>query len=209
MNRDAIGWGSAAVAVAASADVAWQVYTRFADDAGGLSALERAQAALWDLRPLASALFLLAAMGVLLVRPHGSLRRLVAPLAGAHAALGVAVLIFAVWVAATGRIGATDELSFSYALGERVVTLATQALGWGVLVAALAVLAWRASAPEPEAPRPDEPSVLPEAEALWRERLAFGPRREKARSLLARIQASERDGDHETARRLADELRRL
>jgi hypothetical protein len=46
-------------------------------------------------------------------------------------------------------------------------------------------------------------------EALWRQRLAHGPKRERARNLLGRIRERERAGDHEKARELADELRDL
>jgi hypothetical protein len=46
-------------------------------------------------------------------------------------------------------------------------------------------------------------------EALWAERLAFSPRRERARVLLERIRALEVSGDVEGARELAEEMRRL
>ena len=53
------------------------------------------------------------------------------------------------------------------------------------------------------------PSLVEEMEALWAERLAFSPRRERARALLERLRALERSGDVEGAQELADELRRL
>jgi hypothetical protein len=46
-------------------------------------------------------------------------------------------------------------------------------------------------------------------DALWRERLAFGPKRERARNLLGRIRDLEQAGEHESARALAEEMRRL
>jgi hypothetical protein len=46
-------------------------------------------------------------------------------------------------------------------------------------------------------------------EAIWRERLAHGPRRERARNLLGRLRALESAGAYEQARELADELRNL
>jgi hypothetical protein len=58
---------------------------------------------------------------------------------------------------------------------------------------------------EPEPERGDA-SLSGELEALWRDRLAHGPRRERARKLLSRIRVLERAGDHEKARELADEL---
>jgi hypothetical protein len=46
-------------------------------------------------------------------------------------------------------------------------------------------------------------------EALWAERLAFSPKRERARTLLERIRALEVAGDVEAARELAEEMRKL
>jgi hypothetical protein len=217
--------GGTAVALASSADAAWAVYARFAVDLAGLSAVERAGAALWDFRPLASAVFAAAGLAILagLREPAGRLARLgeparngVAFLAASHAVLALAVLALAVWVAAAGEVGGADELGFVYGTGERAVTLVTQALAWVPLGVLFVLVAWAATAPQrvvaagldEEAVDPEE-GVFAEMESLWRERLALGPRREQARRLLGRIQALEEAGDHEAARVLADEMRRL
>jgi uncharacterized membrane protein len=214
--------GGAAVILAASADVAETVQDRFAVDLSGLGALERAGAALWDLSPLGTAVFAVGALGLLagLGEPAGRLERFhvparngVAILAAAHAALGLVVVGLAVWVAAVGEVGDSGELGFVYSGSDRAVTLVTQLVGW-ISVAALLVLvafvATRSEQPE-EDPEPErsDASLSEELEALWRERLAHGPRRERARNLLSRIRALERTGDHEKARELADELRNL
>jgi hypothetical protein len=214
--------GGAAVILAASADVAQTVQDRFAVDLAGLSALERAGATLWDLRPLATAVFAVGTLGVLagLGEPPGRLERLHAPvrngvaiLAAAHAALGLVVVGLAVWVAAVGEVGDSEELGFVYSRSDRAVTLVTQLVGWIPLAALLVLVAFVATRSEqveeePEPERSDAP-LSQELEALWRERLAHGPRRERARNLLSRIRALERTGDHEKARELADELRNL
>ncbi|MGH3060305.1 MAG: hypothetical protein ACRDNA_02715, partial [Gaiellaceae bacterium] len=62
---DAILAGGAVVALAASAETAWSLRARFALDLDGLSALERAAVALWDFRPLPTAVFAGAAVAVL------------------------------------------------------------------------------------------------------------------------------------------------
>jgi hypothetical protein len=214
--------GGAAVILAASADVAQTVQDRFAVDLAGLSALERAGATLWDLRPLATAVFAVGTLGVLagLGEPPGRLERLHAPvrngvaiLAAAHTALGLVVVGLAVWVAAVGEVGDSEELGFVYSRSDRAVTLVTQLVGWIPLAALLVLVAFVATRSEqveeePEPERSDAP-LSQELEALWRERLAHGPRRERARNLLSRIRALERTGDHEKARELADELRKL
>jgi hypothetical protein len=214
--------GGVAVILAASADVAQTVQDRFAVDLAGLSALERAGATLWDLRPLATAVFAVGTLGVLagLGEPPGRLERLHAPvrngvaiLAAAHAALGLVVVGLAVWVAAVGEVGDSEELGFVYSRSDRAVTLVTQLVGWIPLAALLVLVAFVATRSEqveeePEPERSDAP-LSQELEALWRERLAHGPRRERARNLLSRIRALERTGDHEKARELADELRKL
>jgi hypothetical protein len=214
--------GGAAVILAASADVAQTVQDRFAVDLAGLSALERAGATLWDLRPLATAVFAVGTLGVLagLGEPPGRLERLHAPvrngvaiLAAAHAALGLVVVGLAVWVAAVGEVGDSEELGFVYSRSDRAVTLVTQLVGWIPLAALLVLVAFVATRSEQveEEPEPErsDASLSQELEALWRERLAHGPRRERARNLLSRIRALERAGDHEKARELADELRNL
>jgi hypothetical protein len=219
---DVLVAGGAAVILAASADVAQTVQDRFAVDLAGLSALERAGATLWDLRPLATAVFAVGTLGVLagLGEPPGRLERLHAPvrngvaiLAAAHAALGLVVVGLAVWVAAVGEVGDSEELGFVYSRSDRAVTLVTQLVGWIPLAALLVLVAFVATRSEqveeePEPERSDAP-LSQELEALWRERLAHGPRRERARNLLSRIRALERTGDHEKARELADELRNL
>lgn len=214
--------GGLAVALAASADTAWSLHARFALDLEGLSALERAGVALWDFRPLATAVFAGAAVAVLLARDgEGAAGGLLAVLAGAQAALGLVVSAAAVVVAASGSVGSRDELGFSYSADERVVTLVTQLAAWlplAVLLAAVAVLAARAPSdrlllvPElaPGAPAAaGEGSLSAEMQALWEARLAHGPRRERARALLARIRSLEEAGDHEGASELAEEMRGL
>jgi hypothetical protein len=219
---DVLVASGAAVILAASADVAQTVQDRFAVDLAGLGALERAGATLWDFRPLATAVFAVGALGVLagLGEPAGRLERLhvpvrngVAILAAAQAALGLVVLGLAVWVAAAGEVGDSGELGFVYSGSDRAVTLVTQLVGWIPLAALLVLVAFLATRSEQvdEEPEPErsDASLSEELEALWRERLAHGPRRERARNLLSRIRALERAGDHEKARELADELRNL
>jgi hypothetical protein len=214
--------GGAAVILAASADVAQTVQDRFAVDLAGLGALERAGATLWDLRPLATAVFAVGALGVLagiaepaarLERLHAPVRNGVAILAAAHAALGFVVLGLALWIAAAGKVGDRDDLGFVYSGSDRAVTLITQLVGWIPVAALLVLVAFIATRTEqadeePEPERSDAP-LSEELEALWRERLAHGPKRERARNLLSRIRVLERAGDHEKARELADELRNL
>ncbi|HSE80596.1 MAG TPA: hypothetical protein VLA87_02745 [Gaiellaceae bacterium] len=219
--------GGAAVALAASAETAWWLRARFALDLEGLTALERAGAALWDFRPLGTAVFSLAALAALLgAADAGRLEALAVParagvavLASAHAALAVLVTALAVWIAAAGEVGRRDELGFVYSSADRVVTLATQLLAWlplGALLAFLAVLAARGW-PESHAEEADveadvagpEAAISEEMEELWREHLAHGPNRERARTLLRRIQALEEAGDTDGAQELAEQMRRL
>jgi hypothetical protein len=214
--------GGAAVILAASADVAQTVQDRFAVDLAGLGALERAGATLWDLRPLATAVFAVGALGVLagiaepaarLERLHAPVRNGVAILAAAHAALGLVVLGLALWIAAAGKVGDRDDLGFVYSGSDRAVTLITQLVGWIPVAALLVLVAFIATRTEqadeePEPERIDAPLSV-ELEVLWRERLAHGPKRERARNLLSRIKVLERAGDHDQARELADELRNL
>ena len=219
---DVLVAGGAAVVLAASADVAQTVQDRFAVDLAGLSALERAGATLWDLRPLATAVFAVGTLGVLagLGEPPGRLERLHAPvrngvaiLAAAHAALGLVVLGLALWIASAGEIGDREGLGFVYTGSDRAVTLVTQLVGWIPLAALLVLVVFVATRSEQadEEPEPEgsDASLVEEMEALWRERLAHGPRRERARNLLTRIRALESAGDHEQARELADELRKF
>jgi hypothetical protein len=223
--------GGVVVALAASADAAWSLHARFAVDFSGLSTVERAGAALWDFRPLATVLFGVGAIVALagLRNPAGRLppaaRRplggVLAVLATAHSALGASVLAAAGWVAVTGELGERDELGFVYSFGDRVVTLATQIVAWVPLTVALGVVAAKASgsglceARAEEQPQADAQPPAParslaeEMEELWRERLAFGPSRERARMLLGRIRALEAAGDGENARKLAEEMRGL
>jgi hypothetical protein len=222
---DALLAGGAAAGLAASADAAWSAHARFALDLSGLSAPERAAAALWDFRPLAAAVFALAAVALAagLREPPGRLAAMREPLrsglvllAAAHVAFALVVVALAAWVATSGRVGEVDELGFSYSAGERAATLATQVLAWLPLAAFLGALAVRGVAPLCTETAPEEPrrahargDVTEEMEALWRERLAFGPRRERARTLLDRVRALEDAGDVERARELAEEMRRL
>jgi hypothetical protein len=205
--------GGAVVALAASAETAWSLRARFALDLEGLSALERAGVALWDFRPLPTAVFAGAALAVLLAPAGAGARAGLAVLAAAHAALAVVVLAFAVWIAAAGDVGGPDALGFAYPPGERAVTLVTQLAAWlplAVLLAWIAVVAARPpSNTVPLGSEAPATSVSEEMEALWAERLAFSPKRERARTLLERIRALELAGDVEAARELAEEMRRL
>jgi hypothetical protein len=212
-HGDAILAGGAVVALAASAETAWSLRARFALDLEGLSALERAGVALWDFRPLATAVFAGAAVAVLLAPAGALVRNGLAVLAAAHAALAMVVLAFAIWIAAAGEVGGPDALGFAYPPGERAVTLVTQLVAWlplAALLAGIAVVATRppaaGSAAADEVP---DASLSDEMEALWAERLAFSPKRERARTLLERIRALEQRGDVEGARELAEEMRRL
>jgi hypothetical protein len=129
-------------------------------------------------------------------------------LGAAFAALGVLVLLAASWVGARGFVGEEDGLAIRFTDGERVVTFLTQAVGWAPLVAFFVLLSLRLT----EGPREEEPageSVVDEMDELWRERLAFSPRRERGRELLARIRELEAQGNVTEARELAEEMRRL
>ena len=218
---DAILAGGAVVALAASAETAWSLRARFALDLEGLSALERAGVALWDFRPLPTAVFAGAAVAVLLAPAGTWIRTGLVVLAAAHAALAALVLVLAIWITAAGEVGGPDALGFAYPPGERAVTLVTQLVAWlplGILLAGVALVASRPSSnrllleaggPAESAPSEPPASLAAEMEALWADRLAFSPRRERARTLLERIRALEQSGDVEGARELADEMRRL
>jgi hypothetical protein len=213
--------------LAAAAEAAWSLRARFALDLAGLSAWERAGVALWDFRPVPLALLaagaVLACLGLRepagrLVSLHDTARPVLAVVAAAGAALALVVLVFALWIAEEGGVGSSAGLGFTYGGSERLVTLLTQLVAWVPLGLVLAVLAGRLARVEPEladeaeagpAVRPASTSVGDEMDELWRERLAHGPRRERARSLLARVHALEEAGDDESARELADEMRKL
>ena len=218
---EAVLTGGAVVALAASAETAWSLRARFALDLEGLSALERAGVALWDFRPLPTAVFAGAALAVLLAPAGARTRGGLAALAAGHAALAVVVLALAVWIAAAGEVGGPEGLGFAYSSGERAVTLVTQLVAWlplAVLLAGVAVVATRrpsdtvllgSEAPTLPAAAAQTVSLAEEMESLWAERLAFSPRRERARMLLERIRALEQSGNVEGARELAEEMRRL
>ena len=214
--------GGAAVALAAGAETAWWLHARFALDLDGLSALERAGAALWDFRPLATAVFALGAVAAILAaaEPQARLEPLVVPvrigvaiLAAAQAALACVVVGLAIWIAAAGEVGRPDELGFAYSAQDRAFTLVTQLLAWIPLGALLALLAVRATAAADEgADEADAGPATPaseEMEELWRDDLDHGPNRERARTLLRRIHALEEAGAHDGARELAEQMRRL
>jgi hypothetical protein len=76
------------------------------------------------------------------------------------------------------------------------------------LVAALAVSREREQAPGEDDAAGETP-VSEEMEELWRERLAHGPSRERARTLLRRIHSLEAAGDADAARELAEQMRKL
>lgn len=208
------------MALAASAETAWSLRARFAVDLDGLTALERVGAALWDFRPLGTAVFALAAIAALLAAAEpparfepfaAPVRAGVAVLAGAHAALAAVVTCLAVWIAAAGEVGRRDELGFVYSSGDRAFTLVTQLLAWvplGALCVLLALQALPRAPAESEEREPGTP-VSEEMDELWRERLAHGPDRERARVLLRRIHSLEEAGDDEGARELAEQMRRL
>jgi hypothetical protein len=208
-SGDLLVLGGAAAAVAACAETAGSLYERFAADLAGLSAVDRAALALWDFRPLGAGLFALAALALLAGdRPEAAPRAALAVLAAAFAALGVFVLLAAVWVGARGFVGEENGLAIRFTDGERVVTFLTQTLGWAPLVAFFVFLSLRLT----EGSREEEPageSVFAEMDELWRERLAFSPRRERGRELLARIRELEAQGNVTEARELAEEMRRL
>lgn len=209
-RADLLRVGGATIVVAASADTAASLYERFAGDLAGLSAAERAGVALWDFGPLSAGVFALGALALVAADLRRLARGILAVVLSGYAALGLAVLALVAWIAAQGSVGDADELGLRFTAGERVVTLVTQVAAWGTLVTLFTLLAFRAiEAREPE-PEPDEhPTLAAEMDALWRERLAFGPRRERARNLLARIRELEAAGDEDSARSLADEMRRL
>ena len=213
--------------LAAAAEAAWSLRARFALDLAGLSAWERAGVALWDFRPVPLALCaggaVIADLGLRepagrLASLHHPARPVLAVVAAGGAALAFVVLLFAVWIAEQGAIGSPAELGFTYPGSERLVTLLTQLAACLPLGLVLAVMAGRLARVEPEleedleaAPtaRPGSASVGDEMDELWRERLAHGPRRERARALLTRIHALEDAGDEDSARELAEEMRRL
>lgn len=210
--------GGAAVMLAATADTVRSVYARFTADLAGLSFLERGGVALWDFAPLGAAVFGIGALALLGGLADGPRRprivRAVEPplalLLSAYATLGLVVIALAVWIGAAGRVGDANGLAVRYDGGERAVTLATQILGWGPLVGLFAFVAYRRAArPEDTAPQPELRSLSEEMDALWRERIAFSPNRERGRVLLQRIRTLEETGDLSRARALADELRRL
>jgi hypothetical protein len=207
--------GGVVVSLAACAETAGSVYARFSADFAGLSALDRAGVALWDLRPLGAAVFALGALVLLrgledAPRHSDLLRPALAVASAAFAALGAAVVALAGWIGGTGVAGDPDGLALRFTAGERVATIATQVAGWLPLVVFFVVLALRLTKPaEPEPVPTETASVLAEMDALWRERLAFSPRRERGRALLARIRALEAEGRLTEARELADEMRRL
>jgi hypothetical protein len=210
-REDLLVAGGAVVGLAATADTVRSLYDRFAADLAGLSTFERAGVALWDLRPLGAAVFAGAALALAAGLPRlEAARPLLVVLLSGYAALGAAVLALAVWIAVRGSVGAPDELGFRFTDGARAVTLATQAAAWGPLMVLFAALALRIAArPEPGPTVVERASISEEMDALWREELAFGPKRERARGLLGRIRELEAAGDDEAARALAEEMRRL
>jgi hypothetical protein len=209
-SGDLLVLGGAAAGVAACAATAGLLYERFAADLGGLSAFDRAALALWDFRPVSAALFALAALAVFAGgRLEGRLRPTVAVLAGAFAGLGLIVVLASAWVGARGFVGEEDGLAIRFTGGERVMTVLTQALGWLPLAAFFALLALRLTEQRPVEEAPAEESLVAEMDELWRERLAYSPRRERGRELLGRIRALEAQGKLTEARELAEEMRRL
>ena len=116
-REDLLIAGGVTLAIAASADAAWSLHARFAVDLTGLSLIDRAGAALWDFRPLATAVFAAGALAALaglrgpagrLAPLHGLARDGLALLAAAQAALALVVLALATWVAAAGELGGRE-----------------------------------------------------------------------------------------------------
>jgi hypothetical protein len=203
--------GGVAAGLAAAAETAASLYGRFAADLAGLSATDRAGIALWDFRPLGAGVLALAALAILAADPGEArmLRPALAVVASGFAALGVVVLVAALWIGARGYAGDADGLAIRFTDGERVTTIVTQILGWAPLVAFFGLLALWLTKPSLSIEEPEEQSVVAEMDELWRERLAYSPRRERGRELLARIRALEAEGNLTEARELAEEMRRL
>jgi hypothetical protein len=209
--------GGATVALAATAETVRSVHARFTADLAGLSLPERAAVALWDFGPLGAAVFAAGALALLAglaeepPRPSlaHALEHALAFVLSAYAMLGLVVVALAAWVAAAGRIGDAGGLAVRYEGGERVVTVVTQALGWGSLAVLFAFLAFRRTQTAEDAPELEGGTLTEEMDALWRERIAFTPNRERGRTLLHRIRTLEEKGDLREARELADQLRRL
>jgi hypothetical protein len=205
------------VGLAATAETIRSIYARFATDLAGLSAPERAAIALWDFGPLGAAVFAAGALAVIAgladrpARPRAAqvFEPALAFLLAAYATLGLVVLGLACWIAIAGRVGEADGLGIRFDEGERAVTLATQTLGWGSLVALFGLLARKTAKSSEPLAREREASVFEQMDALWRERIAFTPNRERGRVLLGRIRSLEERGDLSGARELADQLRRL
>jgi len=137
------------------------------------------------------------------------LRSALAVAASGFAALGLAVLVAALWIGARGYAGDADGLAIRFTDGERVATIVTQVLGWAPLVAFFGLLALWLTRPSPSSDEPEAQSVVAEMDELWQERLAYSPRRERGRELLARIRTLEAEGKLAEARALAEEMRRL
>jgi hypothetical protein len=202
--------GGVAAGLAAVAETVASLYGRFAADLAGLSAADRAGLALWDFRPLGAGLFALAGIAILTAPgPARMVRPALAVVASGFAALGVLVLVAALWIGARGYAGDADGLAIRFTDRERVTTIVTQMLGWAPLVGFFALLALWLTKPSPSVEEPESQSVIAEMDELWRERLAYSPRRERGRELLARIRALEAEGNLTEARELAEEMRRL
>lgn len=206
--------GGAAACVAACAETAGSVYTRFAADLAGLAAIDRASVALWDLRPLGAAVFALGALAVVFgltdaTPGAGVLRPALAVAAGGFAALGVVVLALTLWIGSRGLAGEANGLAVYFTGGERVATVVTQLAGWLPLIAFFVVLALRLTRTEQEALPAEIAGLVAEMDELWRQRLAFSPRRERGRALLERIRTLEAEGRPAEAEELAEEMREL
>jgi hypothetical protein len=171
--------GGVAAGLAAVAETVASLYGRFAADLAGLSAADRAGVALWDFRPLGAGVFALAALATLASDPGPArtLRPALAVVASGFAALGIVVLGAALWTGARGYAGDADGLAIRYTDGERVTTIATQVLGWAPLVVFFGLLALWLTKPAPSPGEPETDSVVAEMDELWRERLAYSPRR--------------------------------
>jgi len=163
--------------------------------------------------------------GATLGRLRGPAVRAVAGMAVGMTAVAAAVALAATDVALAGRVGSgvgALHPSGRERIGTwllQVVTAAAAGLVWTVVAARLVAPTQPAGAAEAlddAAPPLPQPAVRPSpssagqrAERLYRERLAFSPRRAVARELVERISALERDGLAADAAVLLDRLQQM
>jgi hypothetical protein len=159
--------GGLAVTLAGAAAVAGDARQALERDLAGLSWLERAAVALWDLPPTGMALAAagIAIAAVALARhpapwsprveawAHGT-----AGLAAAGAGFCAVVLGLCAWVVSTGAVESGDGIRFEFTTGDRVATLVIQVVGYVpaavVFVAGIRVATWPGGEGEASAARP-------------------------------------------------------